>query len=96
MEGFCWRDSPPSLGHDPTSVGGTENFLGPRGGYRVAVNGHSCSREGNDWSQSSGARALKEVHKLVIRAKEDGILFLGLVYFEGASEEMRGNEKQVK
>lgn len=41
-------------------------------------------------------RALKEGHKLVLRAKEDGLLFLGLVYFEGASEEARGKEKQVK
>lgn len=62
----------------------------------MAVNGHSYRRRGNDWSQSSGARALKEVHKLVRRAKEDGILFLGLVYFDGASEEARGKEKQVK
>lgn len=32
-------------------------------------------------------RALKEGHKLVRRAGEDGLLFRGLVYFEGASEE---------
>lgn len=83
-------------GCDPTSVGGTENILGSCRGYRVAVNGHSYRRRGNYWSQSSGARALKEGHKLVIRAEEDGILFLGLVYFEGASEEARGKEKLVK
>lgn len=49
----------------------------------MAVNGHSYRRRGNYWSQSSGARALKEGHKLVISAKGDGILFLGPVYFEG-------------
>lgn len=32
--------------------------------------------------QSSGTRALKEGHKLVISAKEDGFLFLGLACFE--------------
>lgn len=83
MERFRPRATLPSPGRDLTSVGGTENMLGSRRGYRVAVNGHSYRRRGNDWSQSSGARALKEGHKLVIRAKEDGILFLGLVYFEG-------------
>lgn len=73
-----------------------ENILGSRGGYRVAVNGHSYRRRGNYCSQGSGARALKEGHKLVISAKEDGILFLGLVYFEEASGEAIGKEKLVK
>lgn len=64
-------------------MGGTENILGSHRGYRVAVNGHSHRRKGNYWSRSSAARPLKEGHKLVISAEDDGILFLGLVHFEG-------------
>lgn len=82
MESLCSRATQLSPGRDPTSVGGMGNILGSRRGYRVAVNGHSYRRRGNYRSQGSGARALKEGHKLVISAKEDGILFLGLVYFE--------------
>ena len=82
----CSGEVPPlstllSPGRDPTSVGGPEHTLGSRRGYRMAVNGHAYSRRGNCWSRSSGARAFKEGHKLVIRTKEDGILFLGLLYF---------------
>lgn len=96
-QGFCSRAALLSPGREPTSVGGTENLLGSHRGYRVAVNGHSHRRRGNYWSQSSAARPLKEGHKLVISAEDDGILFLGLVRFEaGASEEARGEEKWVK
>lgn len=74
-------------------------MLGSCRGYRMAVNGHAYRRGGNYWSQSSGARAFKEGHKLVIRTKEDGILFLGLLYFVrgvGASEEAVGKENLAK
>lgn len=62
----------------------------------MAVNGHSYRRRGNYCSQSSGARALKEGHKLVISTKEDGILFLGLVYFEEGIRRAIGKEKLVR
>lgn len=78
-------------------MGGTENILGSHRGYTVAVNGHSHRRRGNYCSRSSAAWPLKEGHKLVISAEDDGILCLGLVRFEGgASEEARGKEKWVK